>query len=175
MRFISAAGQDPVLAAAIGHFVQASTTLEHAVRHCIIRVLPLTDDMGIALLSENSMRSNLDILERLLDLPEVPVPKDWKERLLPLIPKVRASTEDRNRIAHHPLIQNTQGYTATIHKKGKRIAMDIDAQTISEWAIEAEESAYWFHHIPQSDYDLKKWGKAFPEYKNNPWPRRQNK
>ncbi len=146
--------------------------LERAVKACIIRLLPLTDDMGLALLADNSMRANLDIVDRLLALPDIPIIPDWKDRLKSRIPNVRASSEDRNRIAHNIIVDGDQGLVALVEKKGKRHAMSIDAATISKWAIEAEEHAVWFQTVPHAEYDLEAWEKRFATYEEKDWPKR---
>lgn len=175
MRMMTAADHDLALAVSIGRFSQASAALERAVQSAIVRLLPLTDNMGLALLSENSMRTNLDILARILKLPEVPAPDDWKTRLLKLIPDVKASSEDRNRLLHNVIVAGEAGFIATIEKKGSRTAMPIDPATIVLWAEEAGELAATFGSVPHSDYDMSVWQKGWPEYETKDWPRRPNK
>lgn len=172
MRMRTAADADPVLAAALGRFAQASAVLEQAIRAAITRLLPLTDDMGLALLSDNSMKANLDALTRLLSLPETAISDDWKQRLTDKIPKVRRSAEDRNRLLHNTIMEAENGYITGIQKGGRRVAMPIDARTIAAWADEASEHAVWFMTVPHGEYDLSKWGKEFPSYALKDWPKR---
>ncbi|MCJ8520622.1 hypothetical protein ABID21_003488 [Pseudorhizobium tarimense] len=174
MRVHSAADMSPELAAAIGCFVQASALLERAIEAAITRILPITDDIGLAMLCDNSMRNNLDILSRLLALPDVVVEGSWRERLLEAIPKVKESTEDRNRLVHNVVAHSEAGFVAAIHKKGKRIMHPIDATTISRWADEAGEHAFIFTTVPHSEYDLSAWGKDWPRYEQKDWPNRRS-
>ncbi|WP_430251677.1 hypothetical protein [Neorhizobium sp. DAR64860/K0K1] len=175
MRMITSADQRPDLAIAIGRFSQASASLERAIQSAIIRLLPLTDDMGLAILCENTMRANLEILTRLLKLPEVPVPESWKASLLDLIPQVKASSEDRNRLMHNVILEGETGLIATIEKKGNRSYMPISVETIICWVEEAGDLAALFGSVPHCEYDLSKWEKSWPAYEPKDWPKRPGK
>jgi hypothetical protein len=172
MRMLTAAQNDSDLAAAVGRFAQASTRLERAIAEAITRLLPITADMGLAILADNSMWANLDALDRLLALPETAISDDWKQKLIDRIPKVRRSSEDRNRLLHNTIVESEDGYVIFIHKRGRRVAMPIDAKTIAQWAGEAGEHAAWFMTVPYGRYDFSQWGKAFLTYEKKDWPKR---
>lgn len=91
MRMLTAAQNDSDLAAAVGRFAQASTLLERAIAEAITRLLPITADMGLAILADNSMRANLDALDRLLALPETAISDDWKQKLIDRILRCAAA------------------------------------------------------------------------------------
>lgn len=173
MHIRSAADLSPDLATSIGRFVQASAHLERSIETAIIRILPITDDIGLAILCDNSMRNNLDILSRLLQLPDVSVKDDWRERLLTAIPRVKESTEDRNRLVHNIVAHSEAGFVTAVHKRGKRISLPIDAKTIGEWADEASKQAFLFTTVPHAEYDLSQWGRGWPHYKEMAWPQRK--
>jgi len=172
MKMINATDVDPVLAIALGRFTQASAQLERSIQSAIIRLLPLSDDMGLTLLCENSIRTNLDILSRVIELPSVPIPEDWKKRLQERIPKVKRSSEDRNRLVHNVIMEAEQGYIAAVEKKGTRVALPIDAATIAGWADEANEHSCWFMTVPHGVYDFSQWENRWPEYEVKNWPAR---
>ncbi|MCV9997689.1 hypothetical protein OE766_05470 [Pararhizobium sp. YC-54] len=173
MKMVSHADFDPVLANAIGRFAQASAQLEHAVQAAITRILPLTTDMGLALLYESSIGRDLQILNVLLHLPETSITDDWRQRLLERIPLVQDSIELRNRLLHNPIVDGQESLAVMMHRKGKRSALEINAATIISWAEEAAEHAFWFHTVPHGIYDFAQWEKRFAEYETKDWPARR--
>lgn len=179
MRLWGPTDTDLLLAAAIGRFSQASASLEQAVVKAIIRILPLTENMGLVLLADNSMSQNLRMLERLAKMPEVSLSDEWRAQVLERISKVRQSTEDRNRLMHNPLISGgsieTPGgpYMAMMHKHGQRVMMEVDATAISSWALEASEHAAWLGLVPHGRYDTSEWELRHSEYEVKDWPERR--
>ncbi|KQX40892.1 MULTISPECIES: hypothetical protein [unclassified Ensifer] len=178
MRLVGPTDFDVLLAAAIGRFSQASAALEQATVRAIIRILPITENMGLALLADNSMSQNLRMLERLAKMPEVSLADEWRAQILERVPKVRQSTEDRNRLMHNPLIgggTEVAGgpYMAMMHKGGQRVMMEVDVAAISSWAIEASEHAAWLGHVPHGKYDTSQWELRSSEYEVKDWPERR--
>lgn len=169
----TAADRDANLANAIGRYVQASAALERALRLAILRLLPVSDTIGLAIINDNSAATNREILQRLLNLPELPIDSVWRTRLLDALPLVKASQEDRNRIAHNLLIPSLPDiYVAMIEKKGERSAMPTSAEEISAWAQQASELVPIFETVPDADYARVKLEKESPEYPLKEWPKR---
>jgi hypothetical protein len=169
----TAADLDNELAIAIGRYVQASAALERALRTAIIRLLPVSDAIGLAVINDNSASTNREVLKRLLNLPELPIDPEWRTRLLEALPLVRASQEDRNRIAHYPLLPSSpKTYAALIEKNGERSAMEIDAKAISQWADQANELSPLFESVPLADYSNVELEKRPPTFAKKDWPQR---
>ncbi|WP_276118268.1 hypothetical protein [Pararhizobium qamdonense] len=175
MKVFSATDTNPALASALGRFAQASAHLEHSIQDAIIRILPLTSEMGLAILYESSIGRDLQILSLLLQLPETSVADEWREKLLQRIPLVQDSIEVRNRLLHNPIMVGDRSLVVQMHRRGKRSALEIDVATILTWAQEASEHAFWFGTVPHGDYDFSTWGRGFADYQNTDWPARRNR
>src|ERR1700691_5637655 len=115
MRILTPATTDPVLAAALGRFSQACNYLERHIEFILIRMLPITTDMGRILISGNQMRRNIEIIGALCPLPEV-LSEDDRQRLNGLLQRLRAINDDRSRFLHNPIAETDTGYALTVHK-----------------------------------------------------------
>jgi hypothetical protein len=166
---------DPALAAAIGRFSQACNYLERQLEFILTRLLPLTTDMGRVLFSGNQMRRNIEILSVMFLLPEVTLSDDLRTKLQSLIPRLVEINNDRSRFLHNPIGGGLGSpYYHILHKQdGKGSALvPVTSEMILQRAEEAE--ALWIElYIPPLEYDLSKWGAAFPSYPVKPYPKSQ--
>lgn len=174
LSYSTAADRDDTLAAAIGRYIQSSAALERALRVAILRLLPLSDDVGLALINDHSAANNREVLMRLLNLKDIPIDETWRQKLMAALPAVRSSQEDRNRIAHHLILPASgEEYVAMIEKKGARSASFVSAEVISDWALEANELTALIEGVPHADYSNVDLIKQSPSFPLKAWPKRQ--
>lgn len=169
----TAADTDPNLANLLGRFAQASANLERSLEAAVIRMLPVTDRMGLVIVGQNSGMANLTVLTRLADLPEVPLSDERRQAIRDMYPAIKALIEDRNRILHNPIVAGDDGYFLIQNRPdpNKVAAMPISAVDITE-RIEASQSlAYKLMTYPALTYDFSTWGRAWPSYPKKPYPK----
>lgn len=172
--YSTATDRDEALAAAIGRYIQASAALEQALRSAILRLLPLPDKIGLAVINDHGAAQNREVLSRLLALPDVPIDQEWREKLSAALPTVKALQEDRNRVAHNLIMPTSGGeYLAVVEKKGERYALPVRADAISDWALEANDLAGMFGAVPFADYSKVTLAKQPPSFRMKSWPERK--
>lgn len=162
---------DPALAAALGRFSQACNYLERQIEFILIRMLPLTTDMGRVLFSGNQMRRNIEIIAALCLLPDVQIPSEVRDKLKSLIPRLTSINDDRSRLLHNPIMGVPNNYYLAVHKQdGKGSAVyPLKTEFVSERAKEAER--LWTElYIAPVNYDLSKWAETFPGYPVRDYP-----
>ncbi|MFG1320277.1 hypothetical protein [Xanthobacter autotrophicus] len=182
MSIITPADENFQIAAAIGRFSQACNYLEDHLIFTITRLLPVTTDMGRALLAGNQMRRNIDILQALLHLPEIPISQEDRTKLGSLVPRLKAINDDRSRFLHNTLLwgagQKTEGPADTLFLKidkqdGKNSAMyPVSIEMLNEITNKVK-SAYTDLYISPVKYDLSEWTMEFTGYPSKKYPTRQ--
>ena len=176
---ITPADTDPLFAIALGRFVESVVVLERTVETALVRLLPITDDMGRVLLSGNMMRRNAEIMRALALLPDVPMTNDLRQKITEeFFPEISAINDDRSKILHNPALEpDTPGtYGLVIHKSDAKNSamMPITADLLNTKANDAETLAWKIMMFIQPlDYDLSKWIKASPQYPIKPYPKAQ--
>jgi hypothetical protein len=97
----------------------------------------------------------------------------WRNRLCEFLPKVRQFQEDRNRLVHNQVV-SADGDSLMVLRvnKGGAAALPITIAGIKSWSDEASEMAAWISTVPHAEYDLSKFGKAWPQFALKPWPGR---
>ena len=178
-KLITPADTDPSFANALGRFVEAVVVLERTVETALMRLLPVTDEMGRVLLSGNMMRRNAEIMRALALLPDVPMTDELRQKITEeFFPEISAINDDRSKILHNPALEtDTPGtYGLVIHKSDAKNSsmMPITAELLITRTNDAETLAWKIMmNIPSLEYDLSKWVKASPQYPIKPYPKAQ--
>jgi hypothetical protein len=174
VRVHTAADLLPPLAIELGRFMQVSAALEHAVQSAIIRLLPITDTMGFVLFAQNSAKTNREILEGLLSLPEVQIDEAWRTRLCGFLPKVKQFQEDRNRLVHNRIVCGEDDLLVVLRvaRGGAATALPVTVAEIKSWSDEAAEMAAMISSVPHAEYDLSRFEKGWPQFDLKRWPGR---
>lgn len=179
MSIITPADENSQIAAAIGRFSQACNYLEDQLIFTITRLLPITTNMGRVLLAGNQMRRNIDILQALLHLPEIPISQEDRTKLRLLVPRLKAINDGRSRFLHNTLLwgagQKTEGPEDTLFLKidkqdGKNSAMyPISIEMLSDITTNVK-SAHTDLYISPVKYDLSEWTMDFMGYPTRKYP-----
>ncbi len=172
----TSADHDPELAALLGRFSQACNYLESRIQFILTRLLPITTDMGRALFSGNQMRRNIEIMLALSKLPEIPIDDGVRIKLAELAPRLRAINDDRSRFLHNEIMGGMFGeplHLVVERQDGGSAMLSISKELIAEKIHEAK--ALWSAlYINPVEYDLSKWGMAFPNYPVKEYPKAQS-
>lgn len=173
MPLITPADANPLIAMALGRFSQACNYLEDNLIFTITRLLPITTDMGRVLLAGNQMRRNIEILQAILLLPEIPIPQQDREKLASLIPPLRTINEDRSRFLHNTLLG---GSALEPGKPPEPLLLKVDKQDAKGSAMyqlsieiinqktDEVKKLYTDLYISPVEYDLSSWSRDFQRY-----------
>ena len=82
MTFITAADLSPLRAGALGRFAQAAVQLEVVVQTAIIRLLPITDEIGRVIFRRTLRPGSRDTCGSVEAQPDNPIPQELLSRLL---------------------------------------------------------------------------------------------
>lgn len=179
MSVITPADANPNIAIAIGRFSQACNYLEERLVFTITRLLPLTTEMGRVLLAGNQMRRNIQILQALVLLPEIPITDQEREKLGSLIPSLNDLNSDRSRFLHNTL---SGGFALEAGQPPEPLFLKIDKQDgkssalyplsielIDQKTSEAKRLIQDLYINPPQ-YDLNKWEMEFSRYPVKKYP-----
>lgn len=178
MRIMTPADTNLAVAVAIGRFSQSCNYLEKQLHFLLTRLLPLTTDMGRVLLAGNQMRRNIEILDALLQLPEVPVSDAERERLKKLPPRLKSVNDDRSRFLHNPMSGGmsfgpdspAEPLMLSVERQdGRATAYPVSVELIDQRTAEAKSLWAELYTNPV-EYDLSKWGAAFTQFAVQPYP-----
>jgi hypothetical protein len=173
MTVVTAADLSPLLAGALGRFAQAAVQLEVAVQTAIIRLLPITDEIGRVIFASNAAARNREILADLLALPDIPISEELRSDFCAILPVVKQCQEDRNRLLHNRFVLGEGDKLVVLRsdKKGSH-AHAITIDEINLWAKEVADLAAKLSWIPRPEYDLSTFVSAWPTFSIKKWPGR---
>jgi hypothetical protein len=173
MTVVTAADQLPALAGALGRFAQAAIQLELAVQTAIIRLLPITDEIGRVIFASNGAARNREILADLLVLPEIPISAEQRSDFCAMLQAIKQCQEDRNRLLHNRVVLGDGEALVVLRsdKKGTQ-AHAITINEIDLWAKEAAALAGKLLWMPRPEYDLSTFVSVWPSFTMKKWPGR---